>query len=233
MRPRPPPIVVDRLGRSVVREADELELDVRAHRPGVRVEDDDRSRALLVRDLDATRERLDRTVERQPGNRRRVADLVARVLVRGRDRRAGERVVELVEEEELPRLRQLPERVRHPAERVGQRRPLLGAQEEVLGPSVPALDAGVRRVAADAVVLELAAMRRPAPVADGGEEPPGRAQLHGGKPAGRVEACDRVQVGLRRAAAVVADAVEDHQLGRVGRQLRERLVDVVAEVGAG
>ena len=63
---------------------------------------------------------------------------------------AGEGVVELVEEHELPGLAELRPRVRRTAEHVGDRRPLLRALEQVLGAPVPALDAGVRRVAATA-----------------------------------------------------------------------------------
>ena len=55
-------------------------------------------------DRDLARDRLHRAVERERRDRRRVAELVARVLVRGLDRRAGERVVELVEEQQLPGL---------------------------------------------------------------------------------------------------------------------------------
>jgi hypothetical protein len=52
------------------------------------------------------------------------------------------------------------------------------------------------------------------------------------QPAGRVEPADAVEVRPGRPATVVADAVEHHQLRRVRRQLREGLVDLVAEVGA-
>ena len=82
-----------------------LDLDVGAERPGMRVEDDHRAHLLLLLDRDLARDRLDRAVERERGDRRRVAELVARVLVRGLDRGAGERVVELVEEERASRLR--------------------------------------------------------------------------------------------------------------------------------
>ena len=137
-----------------------LDLDVCAQRPGVRVEDDDGTHLLLRLDRDLPRDRLHGRVERARGDRGGVAELVACVLVRGLDRRAGERVVKLVEEHELPGLRQLAERIRPRAERVRDRAPLLRPLEQVLRPPVPALDPRVRRVAAGRVVLELAAHGR-------------------------------------------------------------------------
>ena len=90
-------------------------------------------------------------VERARRDRRRVAELVARVLVRRLDRRAGERVVELVEEQQLPRLASSSAcGYGWTPSDVGDGAPLLGAQQQVLGAPVPALDAGVRRVAAAA-----------------------------------------------------------------------------------
>ena len=100
-------LVVDDVRLGLLAKPRVLELDVRAHRPRVRVEDDDRPHLLLVRDRDLARDRLHRAVERERRDRRRVADLVARVVVGRLDRRAGERVVELVEEQQLPRLAQL------------------------------------------------------------------------------------------------------------------------------
>jgi hypothetical protein len=145
----------------------------------VRVEDDDGPHLVLLLDLDLPRDRLDRGVERVRGERGGVPDLVAGVVVGGLDRRPGERVVELVEEEQLPRARQLVVRVRARAEPVRDRAPLLGALERVLRAAVPELDPGVGRVAAGRVVLELAPDRRVRPVraVEPVEEAAQRAQL--------------------------------------------------------
>src|SRR5205085_6586587 len=180
------------------------------------IEDDDRPRLhLLLLDVDAPRDRLHSGVESIRGDRRRVPKLVARILVRGLDRRTRERVVELVEEHELPRTREIVERVVAEAERSGDRTPLLGAQEQVLGAPVPALDPRVRRVAAARVVLELAAERWNLAVGvDAVEEPAQRAQLEPRQAAALVEVPDALEVRDRRAAAVVADAVEDGVVGR-------------------
>src|SRR5215208_3608375 len=161
-----------------------------------------------------------------------MADLVPRVLVRRLDRRARERVVELIEEEQLPRLGERVARVRLQPERVCHDAPLLRALEEVLRATVPALDARVRRVAAARVVLKLAAQRRGAAVRgrEAVEEPAQRARLEPLRAVALVQRLDLLQVRDRRPAAVVADAVEDGPLLRFLRERRDRLLDVLADV---
>src|SRR5215217_944724 len=161
-----------------------------------------------------------------------MADLVPRVFVRRLDRRAGERVVELIEEEQLPGLGERVARVRLQPERDCHDAPLLRALEEVLGATVPALDARVRRVAAARVVLQLAAQRRVAAVRGrkAVEEPAQRARLEPRPAVALAQRLDLLQVRDRRPAAVIPDAVEDGPLPGFVRERRDRLVDVLADV---
>src|SRR5581483_7907966 len=208
----------------------ELQLDVGPQPPRVRVEDEQRERPLCERDVDLARDRLHRAVEREGRDGGRVPDLVARVVVGGLDRRARERVVKLVEEQQLPRLPELAPWVRLQVEEVGDDTPLLGALQHVLRTPVPSLDPGMRRVAAGCVVLQVASPLRQVALLDRVEEAAQRAQLEPPAVLARVERFDRAQVRARRAAAVVSDAVEDGELVEVRRQRGERALDVVAEV---
>ncbi len=240
-RPGPGPLhgnriadVVDRAGPERG-EAAELELDVRHQWPRVRVEHHERRHVRFLLDGDPPRQCLHRPVERLARERHGVPELVPAVLVGRLDGRAAERVVELVEQHQLPRPLEVGDRVVHVGEHRRDRRPLLRPGKEVLRAPVPPLHPGVRRVTADRVVLQLAGVHRDllAGLGQPVEERPRRAAPQPGQPTGRIEPADAVQVGLRRPAAVVAHAVEHHQLRRVGRQLGERLVDLVPEIAAG
>src|SRR6185503_14213788 len=83
-------------------KAAELELDRGPDGPGVRVEDEDRLHAWGERQVDRAADRLDRQVLGARRDRARLAQLVAGISVGRLDRRAAERVVELVEEGLLP-----------------------------------------------------------------------------------------------------------------------------------
>ncbi len=95
-----------------------------ADREGVRVDDDQRERALLGRDRDLPGHRLDGPVGRGGGDRGRVAVLVARVDVGRGDRGAGQDVVELVEQHQFPGLARAPPADSSTGRRGGDARPL-------------------------------------------------------------------------------------------------------------
>ena len=210
----------------------ELELDDGPKRPGVRVEHEDRECPGLGGQVHQAAERLDREVLRAGRDRRRLAELVARVVVGRFDGRSPERVVELVEEDLLPRPGELGSRIGESGHSLRDRGPRLGRCEDVLGAPVPALDPRVRRIAAHRVVLEVLADhgQLSARLADRLEEPGGRAVAEARHGPDAIEAADAVEVLAGRAAAVVADPVEGHHLGPAVGQLGDRLVEVVAEV---
>src|SRR5205085_4266467 len=79
-----------------------------------------------------------------------LGEVARRVLVDEPDRRAGEDVVELLEEQQLPEPLELGTRIFAAA---GDREQL-GVVQPLFGPAVAALDEGLRRIGA-AVVLEI------------------------------------------------------------------------------
>ncbi len=99
------PLVVEEPG--VFWESPELKLDIRADRPGVRVEHDDRCSTVLLWDLYLPGDGLEGIVQGPAGYRLSLAVGVARVLVCRLDARACEDVMKLVEEHVLPGTREV------------------------------------------------------------------------------------------------------------------------------
>jgi hypothetical protein len=204
------------------------------------VEDDDRLHVVLGRDGNALRQPAQRGIGDPLGDGQGLPQLVAGVVVGALDGGAGQRVVELVEEQAPPRPGQLRLPIGQAGGGVGHRRPQLRPGQGRLGPAVQRFDAGVGGVAAPGVVLELTGHRRQGAVAagDGVEEGAGSGadDVDGGAGGGQVP--QRRQVASGRTAAVVPDSVEhQHRAGaavRAGLDQGQALPQVGVElVGLG
>ena len=129
------------------------------------------------------------------------------------DARSGQNVMELVEQHVLPGLVETLGRGQ-PDPTACRRAELLGGGESVLGLAVPALHAGVRRVAAGGVVLEFIVHHRNGYRArlNFREIALRRANSQLGQIATLLlHLVDLVDLLDGRAAAMIADAVEGHQ----------------------
>ena len=142
-----------------------------------------------------------------------VAVLVTRVLIGRGDSRPGQNVVELVEQYELPGLRQFGRGVGGAIEPRRHGAPALGGEQQVLSAAVPALHPRVGRIAADGVVLKVADVRGEVkPARHGVEVAPRARELQAQAVVSGVQALDAVEVLTCGTAAVVAYPVEDHEL---------------------
>jgi hypothetical protein len=137
-----------------------LELDPDGDLPRVRVEHQHRLGALVQWDVDLPRDDVVRTSDDPLGDRDGLAELVAGVVVGALDRRAGEHVVELVEQDLLPRPAQIRPRMVEAEQRRTDGRPAFGGQDGGLSAALPDFDAGVCRVAAGRMHLQIAAPDR-------------------------------------------------------------------------
>src|SRR5829696_3846617 len=144
-----------------------LQLHAGQARPGVRVENHDGRRAVLL-DAHGPRDGLERVVEVACGDRHRLPVAIPRVFVGGFEAGAGEDVVELVEEHGFPGPREIL-RILLALNLLGDGAEFLRGDHGVFGPAVEALDARVRRVAADGMMLQF--------VVDGREWQPARRGL--------------------------------------------------------
>ncbi len=216
-----------------------LQLDRRGDRPGMRVEHQDRLGVLLKRDVDVPGDHVVAARDDPLGDRDRLAELVAGVDVGVLDRRTGQDVVELVEQDLLPGVAEFAPGIFESELDGADRGPALRGQDRGLRAALPLLDAGVRRVAADRVHLQVVppdrqfrqAVRAEA-LGELVEVAARRGQHQPAERAHAVVAADRVDVGPCRAAAVVSDAVEDHGLPEIDADRAERLVDLAGHVAS-
>src|SRR5215217_2885757 len=189
-----------------------LQLHAGQARPGVRVEDHDGRRAVLL-DAHGPRDGLERVVEVACGDRHRLPVAIPRVFVGGFEAGAGEDVVELVEEHGFPGPREIL-RILLALNLLGDGAEFLRGDHGVFGPAVEALDARVRRVAADGMMLQFVVDGREWQPARRGllEEPIGGVEDQRGKFGVGAEPKDTLYVLLGRASAVVAHSIEAHSV---------------------
>ena len=224
----------DELLGSVVAEEGRLDLDDLLARPAHRVEEDDR--VALADRVDVQPHGLKGTGDDAHGGLADPLDLGPGVVVGHPDARAGEDVVELVEEHGLPRAAQLGPLGFLAEGGEGERREALGREQELLGLVVGRLDGREHRVAAAGVVLKLFSHHRELlpPALDLLEEGLRRAEdgIRGLGIGGHLE--DAGDIGLRGAAAVVAHAVEAQDVPEPQRRPLGGLMNALDDlVGAG
>ena len=210
------------------------------HRPGMGIKYYHRKLGIIQGNVDLESQRTQRLGLHPVGHGNHLAQLIAGIVIGSLQTGARQCIVELVEQKLLPLGRQVLEGAAQP-HLLRQQAPLFSGQQAVLGPAVHGFNGGFGCVAAGSMMLQIAFHHRQITACNGIEKRIGIAEGDVHVRFAALQLLNGFDVGNGRAAAVVAHAVEEHDvvhaLGQLGYEfifelfhaLRDLAADAVAD----